>query len=333
MWWMGLAVAGGYGDAEEGRPSPDERVMMTWVNAARVDPTRWEGSYAAGGCSLADFSEDEKTAKAPLRWSADLGEAARFHSTDMDENEWFDHASSDGTSFFARVVRFYPNPTVGENIFWGPGMSAEDMVLSGWMCSHAGHREAIMSAGYDEAGTGIVGDYATLDFGYGEVGTRAIAVGAHLRAGDTMVLQADAHGDGKPDAVQAVVDGVPVDLVLTAGDAGNGFYRGATDVSGACQAYWFRVDFGGVETRFPENGSYAWGDCDFDDAEAGWLDLQTEIGEEPSQGGGAAGCGCASSPASGAGNAAIGVVIAGVALRQRRRGPRHGMSRSRNMPS
>src|SRR5687768_7407570 len=116
--WVGLALAAGYGDPEDGRPSPVEREMLTWVNAARVDPEAFEGDYEAGGCSLDAFTDDERTPKAPLRWSADLGEAARFHSDDMDENDWFDHASSDGTSFWARLARYYQGPA-GENIFQG----------------------------------------------------------------------------------------------------------------------------------------------------------------------------------------------------------------------
>lgn len=330
MWlWAGVALAAGYGDAEDERPSPEEREMLTWVNAARVDPEAFEGQYEAGGCSLADFSEDERTAKAPLRWSADLGEAARFHSDDMNDNDWFDHASSDGTSFGTRLSRFYPSSTVGENIFLGQA-SMEQVVLSGWMCSRAGHRAAIMSGGWDEAGTGVADAYSTLDFGLGGVGTRPIGVGAHLPAGATMVLQADVHDDTRatPEAAEVVVDGVAIPLTLTAGDAGNGFYRAAVDVSGACQAYWFRVVFGGVETRFPETGSYGWGDCPWDDEAAQWLDEQTAIGESASHGddGDAAGCGCASSSAFGAGNMAIGAVVSAVLLRHRRRGRGHGSS-------
>ena len=90
-----LALAG-YGDAVDGYPSWMERDIILWTNAARVDPEAFEEAYNVGGCSTSDFSADELTPKAPVQWNLSLNQAARSHSTDMYDNNFFDHTGSTG---------------------------------------------------------------------------------------------------------------------------------------------------------------------------------------------------------------------------------------------
>jgi uncharacterized protein YkwD len=80
--------------------------------------------------------------------------AARLHSQDMCDNDYFSHTSLDGRTFGMRItaqgVRWR---TAGENIAWGQG-SAEE-VTQAWMES-PGHRANIMNGDFGRLGVGYV---------------------------------------------------------------------------------------------------------------------------------------------------------------------------------
>jgi uncharacterized protein (TIGR03382 family) len=271
----------GYGDAVDTYPWPSERVLHLWTNGARVDPEAFEADYNAGDCSFyEDFSADEQTPKHPVLWSHDLNEAARFHTTDMLENDWFAHESSDGTTFPDRLARYYDSPSVGENIAVGYG-DEYAVVFTGWMCSTSGHRANIMDGGWDELGVGTEATYYTQDFGTSGVGQRAVTMGAHLplEPSGTVDLWGDSWNeeDIGPEAYIAVVDGVPYDLALVYGETYRGLWRVTIDVADGCHEYFLEATWGEEVVRFPENGSYGFGDCAFDDAEAGWFDRQMGV--------------------------------------------------------
>ena len=50
MLWITTALAG-YGDPQLGHPTPDERLVFLWTNAARVEPGAFTADYQSGGCS------------------------------------------------------------------------------------------------------------------------------------------------------------------------------------------------------------------------------------------------------------------------------------------
>ena len=149
----------GYGDAVDGIPTYIEREVHLWTNAVRSDPTAFELDYP---CGLGVFSSDQKNPKMPLYWHGGLGEAARYHSDDMLQNDFFSHSSSDGTPSGTRVSWFYSYPS-GENIAVGYP-SAWSTVIEGWMCS-SGHRANIMTNSYNDFGSGVSGSYYTQNFG------------------------------------------------------------------------------------------------------------------------------------------------------------------------
>lgn len=92
-----LPASAGYGDVNaEGKPSWAERDVHIWTNAVRVDPEAFSSDYGAGGCSFERFLAGEQTPKPPLGYDPNLNDAARYHSTDMRDNNHFDHSSSDG---------------------------------------------------------------------------------------------------------------------------------------------------------------------------------------------------------------------------------------------
>jgi len=290
----------GYGDVDaDAYPTASEREVHLWTNAARVDPEAFGDAYAAGGCSTADFSDDELTPKAPVYYSRELNEAARFHSEDMRDNDWFAHESSDGTSFADRLAAFYDSASVGENIAYGYS-DAFATVMEGWMCSHEGHRANIMATSWLELGTGVAGTYITQDFGGGSADTDApVAMGIHTpeHGTTTFDLYADWQDAEPPARLAAVVDGTAHDMSLIYGVDTQGIYVApGVEVDGDCHEYWFSWQTAaGDEGGFPETGSYLMGPtCE---GSILWVDHQQAAGDDRASGKGSVELiGCAAAP-------------------------------------
>jgi uncharacterized protein YkwD len=88
------------------------------------------------------------TASAPLR------NAARFHSADMLQKNYFDH-DSPSEAWDARVSRYLKGATIGENIAWGRDSSGTpEGIVSQWMHS-APHRRIILTPELHRVGLGI----------------------------------------------------------------------------------------------------------------------------------------------------------------------------------
>ena len=271
-----LALAG-YGDPLDGHPDWSDRELHTWSNAARVAPEAWDADYRRGKCSYGGFLPDEKVGKPGLRWNHDLGRAARYHNDDMVRNNFFSHTSSDGTKFEDRLPRFYKGTAYGENIANGYSSSRE-VVLEGWMCS-PGHRSNIMESIFDELGVAGRASKYTQDFGRRGVLGRGIAMANHEpeRPSGTATFRADVWGDGLDvDAVEVVVNGEVHEMDRVAGDAELGLYEVDVAADSGCHTWYVEARFGGSILRFPEDGSYGWGSCDWDDASAGWVNEQIE---------------------------------------------------------
>ncbi|MFC5286388.1 CAP domain-containing protein [Actinokineospora guangxiensis] len=126
-------------------PADNESAVLALVNTERAD----------SGCG-------------PVRWNADLADAARAHSVDMAEQDYFDHTSLDGRSPFDRMrAHGYDSPG-GENI--AAGQRTPESVMESWMTS-PGHRANILNCDYTTLGVGIgkggsYGVYWTQNFGF-----------------------------------------------------------------------------------------------------------------------------------------------------------------------
>jgi uncharacterized protein YkwD len=113
---------------------------------------------------------DYRTAKGKgkLRVSIALTRASDVHSGDMASKGYFSHTSADGTSFAARVKRYYNyNTYLGENI--AMGFTTGDAVFEAWKAS-PGHNANMLSASYTVIGISRVANvggvyYWTTDFG------------------------------------------------------------------------------------------------------------------------------------------------------------------------
>lgn len=264
----GVAHAG-YGDAVDGYPLHHERDLLYWTNAVRVDPEAFSEAY---GCWSA-FLPGEKTPKAPFTWSLELNQAARFHSNDMAANNHFAHESSDGTPFGRRIDRFYTGLTAGENIAQGYPNN-QVVVVNGWMCS-AGHRANIMQPAFSEAGTSSVSSFYTQNFGSRGQRSRMFGMGLHKPSvpGGSVSFHVDVWADSAPDRVDVVLDGAPYGLQVEFGVPRSGLWYASfqNNEPDACHVYWFEGEADGFSERWPEEGAYGWGPCDFDDEAAGWM--------------------------------------------------------------
>lgn len=307
----GLAVAG-YGDAVDGHPSGVEREVHLWVDAVRAAPEAFADDYAAGGCGLEDFATGERSPRALLAWNADLARAARDHTADMQSHDFVDHPSSDGTSFQDRLDGYYDSPNIGENVAYTGG-GAGRVVLSVWMCSPP-HRTNILDA-WDEIGAGALGAYYTVDFGRRGAPPRVLTTGTHAPEAPTndVVFRTVWRAPEAPDALDIVLDGDPIPMLLETGAPESGLYVAVVASGSGCHTYWFRGVLGGVEVAFPEEGSFGWGDCAWDDPEARWMATQV-----PAEGDGPAavpGCGCGGAGPTGGWASGLAVLLA---VRRRR---------------
>ena len=88
-------------------------------------------------------------------------DAARGHSADMFNRNYFDHADPEGRSVKERLPA---NPAIrlwGENIWTGRGYDPRQIqhlaqtIMDGWMNS-PGHRKNILSPGYTHLGVGVI---------------------------------------------------------------------------------------------------------------------------------------------------------------------------------
>lgn len=99
----------------------------------------------------------------PLTVDTALSRAARTHSVDMAEQEFFAHKSPDGSTPGDRAVKNgYVTPHVAENIAWG--YRSPQAVVDGWMDSD-GHRGNILNCRYVHVGVGFHDFYWTQNFG------------------------------------------------------------------------------------------------------------------------------------------------------------------------
>ena len=109
-----------------------------------------------------------------------LQDAARAHSKEMIDKDYFSHNSYNGETFSERLKRYGYTPlpgrywTVGENIAYNSstGAASADKAHSQWMNS-TGHKANILNKNFRQIGIGAVyGDYKgykvtmwTVDFG------------------------------------------------------------------------------------------------------------------------------------------------------------------------
>ena len=102
-------------------------------------------------------TERKKEGLSPLRMDERLVQAARQHSQEMEELNYFSHTSpvSENAAFTDRIKQVGVSyGTAGENIAYTSSSSSADQFVSMWMNSE-GHRKNILGATYDRTGIGV----------------------------------------------------------------------------------------------------------------------------------------------------------------------------------
>lgn len=113
-----------------------QQAMLSQINEARSQ---------ARQCGDQQFEAAE-----PLTWSCKLEAAAKSHSEDMAENDYFSHTGPEGAGIEQRVGnQDYVWQAVGENI--AAGLTSVSAVVEGWLDS-PGHCQNIMNDAFTEMG-------------------------------------------------------------------------------------------------------------------------------------------------------------------------------------
>lgn len=162
---------------DSGDPTPEEQLVLEYINRARADPWAegvrlrndanylWENLPNATGPGAVGV-------RPPLAMNKALLLSARFHNEDMHNNSFFGHQETYYGTIRNRFLSFgYHAWTWGENIAgWGSVTTAEDMLMTDGDClnpSACGHRINLFDPVFEEVGIGWLASsrYLTQDFG------------------------------------------------------------------------------------------------------------------------------------------------------------------------
>jgi uncharacterized protein YkwD len=129
---------------------------LNFSGCTRVDVAAVNASFEQQVVELVNQQRWANGQLPPFKHNTLLDLAARYHALDMRDDNYFDHATYDGTSlvcdFATRVGKWYTGWNfVAENI--AGGYSTPESVISGWMGS-SGHRANILHTETREIGVG-----------------------------------------------------------------------------------------------------------------------------------------------------------------------------------
>ena len=286
---LACGTAAANGEAVNGFPNWQERVMHEWTNRARADP-QVEMQTCGASCPEAACY----TPKAPLPWSEMLNHAARFHSDEMAAQSFFAHDSK--CALVANINTLYPGTcqgaaacacqATGAPTAWSARIGlfganpAGEIIASGqdpngafyqWLyesfnqnvCTYVqgpptnGHRWNILMSG-PAVGYGGGSGASVGDFGNGGGAAQKLVSGAHYpRTGATVNAWASWYDTAGPMQALINVDGTCSGMTLGRGSVTNGAYTKAlTGLAAGCHRYFFLFkDSTGATITYPTTGS------------------------------------------------------------------------------
>ena len=293
------------GESINGFPNWSERVILEWMNRARVDP-QVEMRACGAACGEAACYKPV----APLVWDEALNHSARFHSDEMTKQHYFAHDSQ--CAVVSNIDSLYPvacdgsaacacgsgsptpwNARVG---LFGAGASGEIIASTGdpnsafylWLyevsaspsCGFGanGHRWLILNS------SGAVGVGATSmavgDFGGGATPYKIPTAAHYPKQAATVALWANWYDSAAPKSANAVVDGNCTSMTLQRGSPQNGAWSAnATGVGSGCHRYYFSfIDSTGAEITYPSTGSLGIGGSSCEDWNPSRLTVKCSTG-------------------------------------------------------
>ena len=154
-------------------PSNNEQLLLELTNRARANPTAEAKRYGIALNEGLLAGTISKSPKQPLAFNPFLIDAARIHSQDMLDNDFFDHPGSDGSMPQDRMASsgYFFDPTKsrgnGENIAWQgtypttPNQANVTFELHKGLfvdkgIEHRGHRLNILNPSFREVGMGTL---------------------------------------------------------------------------------------------------------------------------------------------------------------------------------
>jgi MYXO-CTERM domain-containing protein len=288
------AVAHADGEAVDGFPRWEERVMHEWTNRARVDP-----QVEMQACGTACGERACYQPQQPLPMSAALNRAARFHSDEMKAQAYFAHDSA--CTVVADIATKYPATCTGAAscacvggtkacsptctawsqrvALFGATPSGEIIASSTdpntafyqWLfepynkttCGYDqgpptnGHRFNLLMAGPAVGFGGGGGGAAVGDFGSGGTPAKLISGAHYPRAAATVEAWANWRDAAGPKSALVNVDGTCSPMMLGRGAVTNGAYRAQiTGVGTGCHRYFFVFhDASDAVVTYPTTGS------------------------------------------------------------------------------
>lgn len=278
------------GESINGFPSWSERLILEWINRARVDP-----QAELAPCGVACSEKACYAPVAPLTWSEALNHSARFHAAELAKQQYFGHdshctvvqninalypvgcdgsascacvggastcASGGCTTWVARVSLFGAAPA-GE-IIAGTGdpnyafylwLYEPNNDLSCGFGAYNGHRYLILSSA-GSVGIGV-SSQAVGDFGGGGAAYKIPSASHYPQQAASVDLWANWYDNAAPRSASAVVDGHCVAMTLKRGTPGNGAWSAPVNgVGNGCHRYYFSfIDAAGAEITYPATGS------------------------------------------------------------------------------
>ena len=172
----GLAAVAMAGVAAE----PSEALAAGCANA-NARPAAASSATIARATACVMNAERRRHGLAALSLNQRLSKAARAHSRDMVERDYFAHTAPGGGTFVARIRRSgYLRATrrwrVGENIAWGVSASnSPRSIVQGWMDSPP-HRKEILTRSYRDVGLGVAAGVPSSTGGQGATYTADFGV-------------------------------------------------------------------------------------------------------------------------------------------------------------
>lgn len=287
------------GESVNGFPNWAERVVLEWMNRARVDPQT----------ELANCPECAEracyTPQPPLYWSEEHNHAARFHAAEMTQQQYFAHDSK--CTIVPNIESLYPvacdgsascgcvggalicgdggcTPWYTRVGLFGAGASGEIIASSGepngafylWLYEASsastcafnlqnGHRYLILASS-GAVGAGLTGNAAVGDFGGGGVAYKIPSAAHYPQQAASVDLWANWYDTAAPRSATAVVDGRCVSLSLKRGTPQNSAWSASvSNVGSGCHRYYFSfIDSTGAEVTYPATGSLGIGCADWD---------------------------------------------------------------------
>jgi uncharacterized protein YkwD len=123
------------------------------------EPTPATTAQAADTVTCLINVERTKRGMRPVTRDADLGQAARKHSSDMVQRGFFSHVSPGGATLGDRLrsAGYGRNEgwRAGEALGWGTGsMATPNALVDEWLASSP-HRHIVLDSGFRELGVGI----------------------------------------------------------------------------------------------------------------------------------------------------------------------------------